>query len=257
MLSEGDPDRLPKGEWQREGLTLFADDPDEVGGPPGERQIDTLAILTAECTGGESECRAAFERLGGVWTLALSQQTLLNGLQKTHRLATLRYLTDLDQRWRAYLLGGRSLLPWELLVNSEIHRRKLADERGFIEPPRRQLLFLHPEAAYEYREWAENGLEGVLVLEAVGFYRWRWGEGGSMKRPWGGSLILSWDDSEDDSLGYGLMVHLPRNWSLGVVARRNQGDDELAVVLAADLPKLFTKTAKLRDRLRGLRLGGS
>jgi hypothetical protein len=247
LLATGDVAQLPSGEWQRQGLTLFADD-DVVG------EIDSGQVLAGACDAESTACRATFERLGSVWTLALSQQTLLRALQRDHRDATVRYLRGLDQRWRSYLLGGRSLFPWERWVNGEIHRRLLVDERGFVEPPARQLLFLHPEAAYEYRDFSEDGLEEVLTLEVVGFYRWRWSEDAELVRPWGGSLLVSWDGSEQDSIGYGVMAHLPRNWSLGIVVRQDAAaDDEIAVLLAADLPKLFVKTTKLRDRLKELR----
>ncbi len=257
LLTEGDPGRLPTEVWGRDGLTLFSDDDTVSASAPGLREIDTEAILTGVCApgGAEAECSATFEQLGKVWTLALSQQTMLRTLQREHRVATVRYLDILDQRWRAYLLGGRSLFPWERWANGEFYRRSLDEERGFIEPPSRQYVFLHPTPAYEYRDYAEDGLEEVLSLEVAGFYRWRW-RGSEMHRPWGGSLLVSWDGSDEDSVGYGVMAHLPRNWSLGVVARKRNSEQEWAVLLSADLAKLVVNTAQLRERLKNLRLGG-
>ena len=44
-----------------------------------------------------------------------------------------------------------------------------------------------------------------------------------------------------------------RNWSLGAVVRKDDiGDDSIAVLLAADLPKIFLKTVKMRQKLRGV-----
>ena len=110
---------------------------------------------------------------------------------------------------------------------------------------------LHPSVALEYDNSADGELDDALVVELAGFYRWRWGgdNGATMTRPFGVSAIASWTGA--DELGYGVMIHLPKNWSLGVTRREIAGQDETTYLLSVDLGKFLVDERKLREKLIG------
>ena len=103
----------------------------------------------------------------------------------------------------------------------------------------------------EYQDAGDGDLEEALVLELVGFYRWRWGgdDEATMKKPFGASLIATWTGPSD--LGYGVMIHLPKNWSLGVTRREIAGIDETTYLLSVDLGKFLVDERRLREDLIG------
>ena len=71
----------------------------------------------------------------------------------------------------------------------------------------------------------------------------------------GGSLALAWRDAGTDRrrLGYAALVYLPRAATVGYVWRPQDGDDEHAVLLSADLVKFIRGTTSVRERLLGER----
>lgn len=77
-----------------------------------------------------------------------------------------------------------------------------------------------------------------------------------MVQRWGGSITLAWRDAGDSrqKLGYGVLVYLPSQATLGYVFRpQKNGSDEHALVLSADLVNLIKGTQGVKERLLGVR----
>jgi len=70
-----------------------------------------------------------------------------------------------------------------------------------------------------------------------------------MIRPLGGSIVTSWTGDSGGDLGYGVMIHLPRNWSLGVTRRSVDGNDDTTFLLSVDLGKFLLEEQRLRQNL--------
>jgi hypothetical protein len=119
-------------------------------------------------------------------------------------------------------------------------------QEGFSEPPTSQILFLHPSVALAYRDSEDDKLQEALGLDLIGFYRWRWGgknEAGVTK-PFGLTLTMAWDGED---LSYGVSVHLPKNWSVGVVTN---GNGNVSALLSMDLGNYLLDKKKSVDKLR-------
>ena len=240
----------PQGaEWDVRNYTLFAD----------ADAIDALAILDEACAGGApcaDACLATFRTQVALFTLAGLQTRILSNILKESLEATVGYVVALDQRWQNYFRNSRAILPWELLVNGWLFR----PERGFNEPPSSQIILMHPTAAMGLEDAQLSDASAALVLELAGWYGWRWGgaDQTEMKAPlrlpgWlddfplGGSVILGFDGDRDP--GFGGVLHLPRNWSLGGMVDRG-GDFTLLV--SVDLLKLFIDPQSQRRELVSL-----
>jgi hypothetical protein len=236
---EGNIETLSTAEWQPAGFVLFKGHPDE---------IDFEKIFNEECPGSIGQCTELFATAACVYTVAVLQRTILQGLLEERRNDTLAYLDLLNRRWSAYNSGGRSLFPWELWVNGALYERKHGG-RGFVEPPTRQLLLLHPSMAIAGQDSPDGDFEETLVLEFVGWYGWRWGgrDGATMRWPVGASLITAWDGSNE--LGYGVMIHLPKNWSIGATRKSVGGSHETSILVSIDLGKWLMEENSLRNRL--------
>lgn len=239
LMAEAEIGFLPTAEWQPARFILFDGDPEE---------INFEDIFLANCPNSISECSAMFETATCVYTHAVLQRRILRQLLKESRDTTIAYLHRLNLRWTAYNSGGRGLFPWELWANGELYRRK-TNGRGFVEPPNKQIAILHPSIAFAYEDTADGELDEALILELLGWYRWSWGgkSGAAIKRPFGASIIASWDGSSD--VGYGVMIHMPKNWSIGVTRRSVAGNDETSVLVSMDLGKFLLEEQKLRTRL--------
>ncbi|MEL7448315.1 MAG: hypothetical protein AAFN78_03850 [Pseudomonadota bacterium] len=240
LLARADVLTLPTAVWAPANFVLFPNRPDD--------EIDFEQVLEQQCPDSVGECEALFKTSACVYTHAVLQRRLLLELLEENRKETVDYLQQLNGRWTAFNSGGRGLFPWELAFNNLVNRKQFS-QRGFVEPPQHQIAFLHPSVALEYQDAGGGDLEEALVLELGGFYRWRWGgdDGAQMVRPFGVSAIASWTGSGDP--GYGLMVHLPKNWSLGVTRRDFNGEDETTYLLSVDLGKLLVDQRKLRQSL--------
>jgi hypothetical protein len=240
----------PQGaEWDVRNYTLFAT-PDA---------IDALAILEQACaTGSPSNdgCVATFRTQVAMFTFAGLQTRILSNILKQSLDATVGHVLALDQRWQNYFQKSRAILPWELLVNGWLFR----PARGFNEPPSSQIILMHPTAAMGLEDAQLSDASAALVLELAGWYGWRWGgaDQTEMKAPirlpgWlddfplGGSVILGFDGDRDP--GFGGVLHLPRNWSLGGMVDRG-GDFTLLV--SVDLLKLFIDPQSQRRELVSL-----
>ena len=239
QLSEANVADLPTAEWQPDPFIIFSGQ---------EYEVSIEKIFGEKCTGTVSSCNEVFDTTACVYSHVVMQRRVLLELLETNREATIKYLDRLNSRWSAFNNGGRSLFPWELWANGAIQARKGA-HRGFVEPPTYQIALLHPSVAVQGEDSSDGSLQAAVVLELIGWYGWRWGgrDGATMKRPFGGSLILAWDGSNEAS--YGAMIHLPKNWSIGVTQRSVNGNTETTLIFSVDLGKFFTEEERLRQNL--------
>ncbi len=242
LMARADILTLPTSVWAPANFVLF---PNRRG-----EEVDFEQEFQQRCPDSVSQCQAVFETSACVYTHAVLQRRVLLEMLQEDREETVAYLHRLNNRWQTFNSGGRALFPWELGVNSVVHNRQFS-QRGFVEPPRYQISLLHPSVALEYQDSSEGELDEALVLELLGFYRWRWGgdDAATMTRPFGVSAIASWTGA--DELGYGVMIHLPKNWSFGVTRREIAGKDETTYLLSVDLGKFLVDERKLREKLIG------
>lgn len=241
LLTNDDVALLPTAVWQPAQMELFSGHPDAVNFE------ENLADACGD-DGTVGDCRTTFDVSTCAYSLASMQRRVLFELLEEERRATVDYLDLLNRRWASFNTGGRSLFPWELGINGWWYGRK-HDTRGFVEPPSMQIVIAHPSIAIDYANAESGGMEEALVLEVLGWYRWRWGDDSSaIERPFGASVIATWTGGQGD-VGYGVMVHLPKNWSIGVTRREILGEDETTVLVSVDLGKLIAKENGLRNEL--------
>jgi len=238
-MAETDVASLDTATWQPDRFVVFPGHPQEV---------NLEQTFLNKCPDSISQCPETFSVATCVYTHVVLQRRILVKLLEENRDATLAYLERLNQRWVAFNSGGRSLFPWELAINGALIARR-SDKRGFIEPPTRQIAILHPSIGVSGQDAADGDFEEVMILEVVGWYGWRWGgrDGATMKRPFGASVIADWNGS--NAIGYGVMVHLPKNWSVGVTHHSSAGNSETSVLVSIDLGKLLFREQELRNTL--------
>lgn len=228
-LQNGKAD-VARARYQPNGHVFFAH---------GASEVDLDALLEDACA---TDCAEGLHRAARFYTVAALYRRSLGKLLEGERLASLTYLDGLDKRWQAYFSSAYSQYPWELALNSSRYKRSPA----LAEPPTRQFILAHPGVAYEIiKEDGEQTLKESLILELVGFHRWQF-DGDKLRRPFGASLLVSWHGSTGDEVGYGVILHLPRSWSLGVTYRQ---DSDFAALVSADLGKLITNGRGLYERV--------
>lgn len=228
--------------WRREELTFFKDDADF--------EIDVETFVTA-CD-SPAACAQASADAQTVIELATLFGRVLTKANEAGRNQFARRLEQLDTQWRAYLSSSRGQYPWELLLNSALYRKTAQ----FDAPPAAQWIFAHPGAAYELTaNSADRQPSEVLLVELIGRYRWTWSENKMVQR-FGGSLTLAWRDAGEGrkKLGYGALVYLPRQSTVGYVWRpQKDHPDEHVLLLSADLVKFVRGTQGIKERLLGTR----
>jgi hypothetical protein len=128
--------------------------------------------------------------------------------------------------------------------------------RGFIAPPTRQLLFLHPDAGFSYVDPVTDHLRSILLLEVLGFYAWKWDGNDHMKSAFGLAYVAAWEGDEANRVSQGFLLHLPQNLSLGATWSRNHDQYVPHYVVSGDVGKLFTNRAELAEKMITSLLGG-
>jgi hypothetical protein len=186
----------------------------------------------------------------------------------------------LDSQWDYYFTGARSQYIWELALNSRLYDKKLLSrckkEKGsdlmnwelekfckdrsdvqLSTPPTEQWILLHPSAALEYTSADDGGnssTRAVAIVEIIGYNKFAHKDGMPLKWPIGISVISTISlDNNGDRFGYGAMLHLKNNFSIGVARRKFGGKKETTWLLSADLGKLITKaTAEAQEKFKFL-----
>ena len=154
-----------------------------------------------------------------------------------------KMLKTYDERWTAFHTKSLAVLPWELVVNNLRYR---SAAHGFSGPPDYQWLFLHPSAAILYDARQNDKLQPAVLLDLIGRYQWTWGgpNQSDINRPWGVAVAMSWHGS---SPGYGLSLHLPRNWSAAVT---RTADHKWQFIVSAEFAQFITDQKKNIDETR-------
>lgn len=162
-----------------------------------------------------------------------------------------------DAKWTHYFDDARLQFPWELYVNGQRHGRENRKAGGFADVPNDQWILLHPGVGLEYVRGAPRGsrFEPALVVELVGYNRWRWKADGSMGTALGVSLIQTYSDRVGlQSSRPGVMLHYNHKYSLAVT----RANGETGLMLSMDLSRLVTRVedeARSRFRALGSKLG--
>lgn len=114
-----------------------------------------------------------------------------------------RKLSLIDEGWKNYLERGFSQFPWESALNGYV--TPLFDEIAWYDPPRWQLIALHPEGGVllDIRDRSSASVEPALIVHGLGMIRY-FGD----DRSWflGVSATASFAD-EDFGLGFGPSLH--------------------------------------------------
>jgi len=174
-------------------------------------------------------------------------------------------VAELDEEWDYYFYEARSQYWWEFLVNGSRYDPKCQQDdpncvvvdpnREFLaRPPDGQLIVFHPRVAAEFvsGEGAANSTNNLAaIVELIGYNRLRWKSGAPYSKwPLGASLVASWvPAAEGDDYGYGLMIHVKNNYSIGAVRRDTGHGDETTWMLSVDLNKLFLEKSAQAQKL--------
>jgi hypothetical protein len=165
------------------------------------------------------------------------------------RVRMVNYLAGLERRWLNYLTGSRSQYPWELIMNGWRYRRTA----NLVEPPNNQFILFHPSAAFEISDREGSKGAASVVLEAFGWNSWKWKDDKPRQR-FGASAIVSWRTTTalpgDNITGYGGMIHLPLNLSVGYVYRPTDMGRH-SFLLGADVGKAFIRGQDARKKILG------
>ena len=148
----------------------------------------------------------------------LLENTLSNLMNEQAALVRAENVGDLRSAvigWENYLDRGYSQMPWESLVNSWLI------EPPELGPPRRQWVFLHPTVGLELSVAPvdETTVKEALHVELFGHI---WYRGKELDNFWGISVAASLREDVDPGLGF--LVHIRRNWNLGVTWHGVDGD---------------------------------
>ena len=146
----------------------------------------------------------------------------------------------LRKRYDAYFDASRFQWPWELYINGLPSARgdtPLLCE-GFRDVPTRQWIVMHPTLGVRYSGNAEQKVDAAIIIELIGLRRWQW-SGAEAVSTRGASLILSYSDQSDaKDTGWGLMVHLNDDVSIGLVRHKSDTNNKVSVVLGYEFGKL-------------------
>jgi hypothetical protein len=121
--------------------------------------------------------------------------------------ANIMQLKNAVVRWENVLENGYSQMPWESAINGRLIK---APEFG---PPDHQFIVMHPALGLEFSvdPFDETRVKEVLHIELMGHI---WYHGNQLDNFRGVSLSASL--REDLDPGIGVMLHIKRNWSIGL-----------------------------------------
>ncbi len=153
------------------------------------------------------------------------------------RAENVRTLELAVENWEKYLDRGYSMYPWESLLNGYVLR---LPQQG---PPDRQWILLHPTLGIEASAHALDDvrIKESAVIEIAG-HLWYTDDYSSY---YGISATTSLREDIDPSLG--VLLHLRRNWNIGV--SWHSVDDDPFIFFSVDLFRFASdKVGKLRDK---------
>ena len=211
-----------------------------------------------ECQPGASstQCRAAVDVAAKI--LRSAEATFQAVI--AHRLPIIEanesFLSTRDKEWNSYFNEVSVQYPWELALNSWRFQKQVpqAERAGFPRAPTHKLNALHPVPAFEYADVGnEHSTQAAVVVELIGYERWRWREGKAANRV-GVSLAASFSDVPGrDVVGYGVVLHTPvRNMSIGAIWRDSDTGDSINLIFNMDPAALIQqyKDLDVKDFLK-------
>jgi ABC-type transporter Mla MlaB component len=215
-------------------------------GMVGNTGIDIKSYINTHCATTAEACQAAFDN---TLTLLRTSESMAIVALRTDPITWAVFQSEyavINDQWNNYLFKARSQFLWELNLNSALFDRQRDKSEAFPSPPEHQWILLHPEVALEYVGGADKGsrFEPSIVMEWVGYNRWRW-SGSKMRNPLGLSIISTFSDRAGaDAVGYGIQVHYKNNYSLGITTR--SGDT--GIFISVDLGKyLMDQKSRLQS----------
>src|SRR5262249_55530109 len=146
--------------------------------------IDVAGSALEECTARSADCPQIYQDRVELMTYAVLVRDILDAPLANNRRAATDYVAMLDRRWTEYLAKARASYPWEMWLN-DLATRGTYRSRGFIGPPTHQWLIAHPDAGLSYVDNVSDHLRTMVVLEALGYYRWSWGGNDQMRNAMG------------------------------------------------------------------------
>lgn len=101
---------------------------------------------------------------------AALERALLDRFSQPGREAAAAVLTNKRSAWENYFANGYSQLPWELLLNS-----RNARDGSNLDPPRRQLVLLHPSVGVQVAGTNYKALSRheAIAIELLGYLWYR------------------------------------------------------------------------------------
>lgn len=236
--------RVPLGEqnvkgWEWRGAVLR-----------GVPAVDASRLGITCAQASDAACKEAGETGKVVFRAAsLVRQSLQLSMAPVYETA-LAATRVRDAKWSRYFDEARLQFPWELWVNGLRYGRVNRKAGGFAEPPHDQVIFGHPGVGMEYVRGADSGnrFEPALIIEIIGYNRWRWTVDGKMENAWGASLVQTYSDRAGlSSSRPGIMLHWQNKYSIAFT----RDDSKTGVVLSVDLAKAVTKVEKdAREKFR-------
>lgn len=248
--------------WAYDPVAGLLAEEDAASAAAAAAGIDLGAALAQSCGAplDQARCDNAIRASGAMVLHATLYQTMVTWLIQDDRIAFARYVEEIRTRWATYFDKSRVQFPWELWLNSWRFQRELNQRRskqeptgyGLTSPPEDQWILLHPSVGLRYGGAPDRKLDQTVVLELAGYYRWEW-SGATAKNLVGGSLIATWTNSgAAQNKGYGFMVHMPKNYSIGLIQERGAGRNRLGLVVSIDLGKLIQDPEAAKRSLLGL-----
>lgn len=196
----------------------------------------------------KSKCVSAVDSIQAPLTVFMALARINDYVVDIQFQELLANVSLLDARWDAYFNRARAQNIVETFVNNTLGAESLDSQTGFVAVPQSQWVALHPSIALEYIDGAASGDQFAqsLVVELVGRDMWRFGDGtAQMKNYWGLSLIGAYSNRGSvDEIGYGLMGHWNRRFSVGATLR----DDDVSVFVSIDLQDLLLDWDSKRRR---------
>ena len=191
--------------------------------------------------------------VGHMRDLRLLMNALGNLIEEQIGQIRTQNVKDLERamrRWDNYLDKGFSQYPWESLINGYLIG---TPDLG---PPDRQFIVMHPTLGIEVAtdEIDEARVKEALNVEVFGHL---WYRGEELENYFGASFAVSF--REDIDPGLGVLLHIQRNWNLGITW--HDVDEDPFLFFSVDLFRFANakrdqykgELDRLRDRIRDLR----
>ena len=227
-------------EWQGQQLLIFLHTPYEM-----DFNVELCKVVGAQPAGstGDPSCSLDLDSAIVVYTLSDLIYRTLSTVTEDKIADVGKMLKIYDERWTAFHTKSLAVLPWELVVNNLVYR---SAAHGFSGPPDYQWLLLHPSAAVVYDTRQHDKLQAAVLLDIFGRYQWSWGGSNQsdITKAWGIAAAMSW---HGDSPGYGISLHLPKNWSAAVT--RSSGN-HWQFIVSAEFAQYLTEKQKNIENIR-------